>query len=231
MTLYRKYVEYLDSTEVSDDSWWPSLEKYDPGISKDQWLELLEDGKIFTDNAYFAIAAMYDFGGTATCRQLEEKYGRISDFYRTSLGVQLASKIKNIFDLPYCISEKDGNKVWPILFQGREANSDKSGNYVWRIRSELYDALTEFGIERYLKEGEEEVPELSIKEQINLVKDYIASKGFSYDGELIENFYLCLKSKSFVILAGTSGTGKIRLVRLFSEAIGANYKLVSVRPD
>lgn len=56
-------------------------------------------------------------------------------------------------------------------------------------------------------------------------------RAFSYDGELIENFYLSLKSKPFVILAGTSGTGKTRLVRLFAEAIGANYKLVSVRPD
>ena len=91
--------------------------------------------------------------------------------------------------------------------------------------------MKEFGIERYLEEGEEEVPELSIKESMELIKEYIASKGFSYDGELIENFYLSLKSKPFVILAGTSGTGKTRLVRLFAEAIGANYKLVSVRPD
>lgn len=226
------YKQYYDNIICnSQEYWWPSLEEYDPGISKDQWLELLNDGKTFTDNAFFAIAAMYDFGGTATCRQLEEKYGRTSDFYRASLGVQLASKIKNIFDLPYCISEKDGNKVWPIIFQGRDAGSDEPGNYVWRIRPELIEALKEFGIEKYLKEGEEEVPELSIKEQIDLVKDYIASKGFSYDGELIENFYLSLKSKPFVILAGTSGTGKTRLVRLFSEAIGANYKLVSVRPD
>ncbi len=75
------------------------------------------------------------------------------------------------------------------------------------------------------------MPELSIKESMELIKEYIASKSFSYDGELIENFYLSLKSKPFVILAGTSGTGKTRLVRLFAEAIGANYKLVSVRPD
>lgn len=227
--IYKQY--YLSIVNSKSNDWWPSLEEYDPHITKNQWLELLEDGKTFTDNAYFAIAAMYDFGGTATCRQLEEKYGRTSDFYRASLGVQLASKIKNIFDLPYCIGEKDGSEVWPIIFQGRDAESDEPGNYVWRIRSELFEALKEFGIEKYLKEGEEEVPELSIKEQIDLVKDYIASKGFSYDGELIENFYLCLKSKPFVILAGTSGTGKTRLVRLFSEAIGANYKLVSVRPD
>lgn len=53
---------------------------------------------------------------------------------------------------------------------------------------------------------------------------------------MIENFYLSLKSKPFVILAGTSGTGKTRLVKLFAEAVGATtengrYKMVSVRPD
>ncbi len=81
--------------------------------------------------------------------------------------------------------------------------------------------------------GEEE---LTIKETINRIKNYIEAKGFSYADGLIENFYLSLKSKPFVILAGTSGTGKTRLVRLFAEAVGANtnngrYKMVSVRPD
>lgn len=64
----------------------------------------------------------------------------------------------------------------------------------------------------------------------------IAAKGFTFNEGLVENYYLSLKSKPFVILAGTSGTGKTRLVRLFAEAIGATsqngrYKLVSVRPD
>lgn len=78
------------------------------------------------------------------------------------------------------------------------------------------------------EEGEEE---LSTRDTIEQIKKYITSKGFSYDNDLIENFYLSLKSKPFVILAGTSGTGKTKLVKLFSEAIGARYKLVSVRPD
>lgn len=77
----------------------------------------------------------------------------------------------------------------------------------------------------------EEKPMSTIKETINNIKAYIASKGFSYDGSLIENFYLSLKTKPFVILAGTSGTGKTKLVRLFAEAIGAEYQLVPVRPD
>lgn len=83
------------------------------------------------------------------------------------------------------------------------------------------------------EEGEEI---LSNKELLGNIKNYIASRGFSFDGDLIENYYLSLKSKPFVILAGTSGTGKTRLVRLFAEAIGATtqngrYKLVPVRPD
>lgn len=77
---------------------------------------------------------------------------------------------------------------------------------------------------------------LSTKETVQQIKNYIAYKGFSYEEGLIENFYLSLKSKPFVILAGTSGTGKTRLVKLFAEAIGATnangrYQMVSVRPD
>ena len=83
------------------------------------------------------------------------------------------------------------------------------------------------------EEGEEQ---LSTKETLESIKNYIAAKGFTFDEGLVENYYLSLKSKPFVILAGTSGTGKTRLVRMFAEAIGATsqngrYKLVSVRPD
>ena len=72
---------------------------------------------------------------------------------------------------------------------------------------------------------------MSIRNIIEYIQKYIAAKGFSYEDSLIKNFYLCLKSKPFVILAGTSGTGKTKLVKLFAEAIGAKYKLVPVRPD
>ena len=129
----------------------------------------------------------------------------------------------------------DSKKYWPILFQGREADSTTPGNWIWRLRPELYDALTEVNILRFLeaKAGEDKV---TTKEIIENIKEYIISKGFRFNEGLIENYYLSLKSKPFVILAGTSGTGKTRLVRLFAEAIGAStkngrYMLVPVRPD
>ena len=79
-----------------------------------------------------------------------------------------------------------------------------------------------------LKGGEKE---MTIKEKVEAIKAYIATRGFNYESDLIENFYLSLKSKPFVILAGTSGTGKTKLVEYFAEAIGAHMQLVPVRPD
>ena len=76
----------------------------------------------------------------------------------------------------------------------------------------------------------------NINEEISYIHKYILSKGFDYSEELIKNFYLSLKTKPFVILSGISGTGKSKIVELFAEAIGANYKnkrftLVPVKPD
>ena len=83
----------------------------------------------------------------------------------------------------------------------------------------------------YPREEDEDFVPLSTKEAINSIKRYINAKGFTYGDGLIENFFLSLKTKPFVILAGTSGTGKTRLVKLFAEAIGAGYQLVPVHPD
>lgn len=75
-----------------------------------------------------------------------------------------------------------------------------------------------------------------IKEYLNGVSQYINSVGFIYEFNNLCNFYLSLKTKPFVILAGISGTGKSRLTRLFAEALGANttnerFRMISVKPD
>lgn len=91
-----------------------------------------------------------------------------------------------------------------------------------------FKKITDDTYEILIQGGEKE---MTINEKVSAIKAYIAARGFNYEGDLIENFYLSLKSKPFVILAGTSGTGKTRLVKLFAEAIGAQMKLVPVRPD
>ena len=70
-----------------------------------------------------------------------------------------------------------------------------------------------------------------VKQQMEYIQRYMNMKGLKYPVDILSNFYLSLKTKPFTILAGISGTGKSKLVRLFAEAIGAEFELIPVRPD
>ena len=83
--------------------------------------------------------------------------------------------------------------------------------------------------------GGEEVG-MTGSEIIDHIYDWIENKGFVLSKTDLINFYCCLKAKPFVLLAGISGTGKTKFVRLFAEAVGANeanhrFQLIPVRPD
>lgn len=160
----------------------------------------------------------------------------------TNIGT---SSVKQVLDVirnnPYkAISSKgffseDGAsfKIDDELWTSLTAEDKESIIDLLNKKLELYYKQYETEKKTETKEGEEEV---STKGTIEAIKRYIASKGFTYEEGLVENFFLSLKSKPFVILAGTSGTGKTRLVKLFAEAVGATtqngrYQMVSVRPD
>lgn len=222
------YWKYLNRW---DDNWWPSLEEYTPGFSVEDWVELLADTSIFKDNYLAIMKRMKNNGGSASCSQLAEKYGETKNFYNSgssSLAECIAKKTGCNTDW----KDKNNARWWPVLYQGREARSDEVGGYIYKLREELSEALDRIDLSRIpLYAHNKEDASMTDKQKIERIKKYIAWKGFSYADGLIENFYLSLKSKPFVILAGTSGTGKTRLVKLFAEAISAEYKMVPVRPD
>jgi hypothetical protein len=60
---------------------------------------------------------------------------------------------------------------------------------------------------------------------------YAQSIGFICDIVDIANFYLCLRSKPFVVLSGISGTGKSLLPRIFAQAVGAEFVSIPVKPN
>ena len=338
-----------DLPVVMENLWSPTIEEYNPGFTKDQWFELLNNPNIVGPVWGGALAMFHTEKDGATCSALGSKFNQDPAAIR-SRCTQLAKRIQKETSCP--VYENDGAKsFWPILFFGRNTSKEEQGVYVWKLRPELYDALTDFGIDRFLPDktltgtfdsweilsadiavktcdksffehngsgvpkdicwffNAEDIPsgesqiitlrfkgadysakvrndstdrrriqilwnadlgkhfkryakaeaakaqftrisdtvyevsinnggeeELTVKDMIGRIKSYIEAKGFTYEDGLIENFYLSLKSKPFVILAGTSGTGKTRLVKLFAEAVGANasngrYKMVSVRPD
>ncbi len=105
----------------------------------------------------------------------------------------------------------------------------------------LYEEYVEFKNNGNSKLQNEEIREgdlmdLSSKEIVDHIFNYITSKGFNYSKVDINNLFLSLRTKPFVIISGISGTGKTKIVQLFAEAIGATekngqFKLIPVRPD
>ena len=135
------------------EDWWPSEKEWNPSLSKEDWKELLDDSSVFTDKSKIFLKRLFAIGGEATCADLAAKYGRTASFY---IGVEqgLASRImkkKKITPI------SDNKREWkfPVLFLGRHVDKTKdenSGDYIWKLRTELKEALEEIDLlhdERY----------------------------------------------------------------------------------
>ena len=147
-------------SESSDNGWFPSPEEYAPGITTSEWVALLEDKNVFTQNSLEIMKRMQDYGGAATCTQLAVKYGESKNFYNAG-SVGLAKRVAEKTGCPVMSGDSDDSKWWPILYIGRHATKDEDGSYVWKLRSELSDALNQVDlgdVDLYAKsEGDEEL--------------------------------------------------------------------------
>ncbi len=231
---YYNDVFFEENFSSVGDEWWPSQEEYPLNLTKDDWKKyILEIELPNHPSPMKMLKGMMLLGGEASCKQLSDTYGGHPSAY-SGCAMNLGRRVKKYFNLQPCM-DGDQERYFPFPFVGKYRGGSED-NYLYRIRTELYEALKEIdlsGIDPNYERGEEQ---LSTKEILQRINTYIAAQGFTFDEGLVENYYLSLKSKPFAILAGTSGTGKTRLVRLFAEAIGATtengrYKLVSVRPD
>ena len=126
------------------EEWWPNEIQWKNQISKDDWKKLLTDDKIFTDKSKIFLKRLLHKGGEATCADLAKEYGRTASFY---IGVEqgLANRILKEKKLDPIT---DGNREWkfPVLFLGRHVDKSKdenSGDYIWKLRPELKEALEE----------------------------------------------------------------------------------------
>ena len=151
--------DVLDETDPSlyTEEWLPTLDEYIPGFTKEQWLALLNNKKIIGPVWGGVLAAFFEAGGAATCTQIANKYNKSP----SSISGNCTQLAKRIYKETHCpLSKRDNgkNRYWPILFQGKNAGPDIAGGYIWRLRSELYDALTDFDIMRYRWKDENENP-------------------------------------------------------------------------
>ncbi len=129
---------YQKVKSYREQMWFPK--SYTPQISTDKWLKLLHDDSVFNSGSLVIMKRMKDFGGTATCKQLAEKYGDSANFYNAGSS-SLAKRIHNVTGCPLYDSDSGDSKWWPILYTGKHADKETPGSYIWKLRPELDQAL------------------------------------------------------------------------------------------
>lgn len=153
LSLYRKYLKSFDAYE-----WFPNEQEYTPKLTKEDWLNILNDSEVTTKNNLVALACCYD-AGEKTCTEIGNAYGITMAQIRNGLGVHFASRVINATGCPSpssVLGDDTNSKYWPVLFLGKDAGKYDTGSYIWKLRTELIDALEEFDILKYLPEKRKE---------------------------------------------------------------------------
>ncbi len=123
---------------LSKAEWFPA--QYDPGLSVEDWVCLLNDGEVFSVGSLEIMKRMKDYGGAATCTQLSTKYGESVNFYNVGAS-SLAHRVADTMELSAVEISPGEERWWPVLFKGKEAGEEEEGVFVWKLRDELSQAL------------------------------------------------------------------------------------------
>ena len=125
---YKAYFNTVFSQKIDNHAdnkmniWGPTEKEYSPGITKEQWIELLNKPDIIGPIWGGALAMFFTEKEGATCTELGKKFGRSP----TSISgncTQLAKRIQKETECP--VLEKNGTKsYWPILFLGKGAEKE-----------------------------------------------------------------------------------------------------------
>ncbi|MDU2198862.1 MAG: AAA family ATPase, partial [Peptostreptococcaceae bacterium] len=82
--------------------------------------------------------------------------------------------------------------------------------------------------------GKEEKIDIKRSQYVDYIVKFLGSSyepSLYYNEITIQKLYTALSTSQLVILSGSPGTGKTSLIEGFSDAIGANKKIISVQPN
>lgn len=208
----RKYNEDKGD-ESKNNMWWPTMDVYDPGLSVQDWSNLLKNRDIFNDNALKIMKRIKGYGGEATCKQLSLRFGESINFY----NVGSTALAKRIADKTHCalMKDYDGHIMWwPVLYLGKSAEDNETGSFVWKIRDELSEALQQ----------DEALVNIQADNNFNVInnekytKDDFLSEVYMHE-EKYQRIVNVLKRKKNIILQGAPGVGKTFAARRLAYSI------------
>lgn len=190
--------------DVIADDWWPSLDEYDPNLSKEDWKKyILEIEMPDHPSPMQMLKAMMELDGEASCKRLSQLYGGTVSAY-VGCAVNLGKRVKKHFNLPACM-DGDQERYFPNPFLGKNKIEDGVKNYCYKIRPELFEALKEIDLSQISAkyEEDEEVSEITQKTDVN----------------------------KNTILYGPPGTGKTYNTVVYAVAIIENKLLADVKNE
>ncbi len=193
---------YLNDVKKKNENWIAT--EYNSGISKEQWVNLLNDEEVFTEEALEIVTRMKDYGGVASCLQLSTKYGETVGFYNMG-STMLAKRIYNKTNCELRI-EDGKEEYWSILYTGRLADKEEEGAFIWKLRKELSEALDEVDLSEVALYANE--TKLDYEKQLEpYTKEDFLSEVFMTD-EDYDTLKNVLLKKQNIILQGAPGVGK-----------------------
>ena len=235
-TLTTDFVFYI-SRVFLEEEWSPV--GYAPGISVDEWVQLLRNKDIFTDKSLAIMKRMKDNGGQGTCTELSDKYGETKNFYNTGSS-KLAKRIIANKDCPVISGTSENTKYWPVLYVGKQAPKERKGSYIWKLRDELNEALDKVDLSNIPLYAEKTIagPESKQPAPLDEKDSEIASPG-EYDkyeqDEFLSEVFMdeddypklvgLIRRKKNVILQGPPGVGKTYAARRLA------YSMMGMKDD
>ena len=201
-----------DVDAPSTDEWWPI--HYSPELTVEDWESLLYDNEVFTDSSLEIMKRMLDCGGKATCEELVMKYGESEDFY-SSTSTDLSKRIVQKTGCPVMSVEDERNKWWPVLYIGKAIKKDEKGSIVWKLRTELSEALGRVDLS---KVNLYQNSLLSVNGNGRYKKDDFLKEVYMTEAKY-DRLAAVLKKKKNIILQGASGVGKTFAAKRYTAAL------------
>lgn len=124
-----------------ENEWIPSEEEYNPEITKEQWIEFIQDKNIFNENALITFACIQK-AKVATCADMAEDFGRNTNFYNSNVW-RTGERIYKKINCPLWQRENGTDRFWSVCCFGRDL---KNGRFEFKVRPELQEVFDETGM-------------------------------------------------------------------------------------
>lgn len=222
--LYKKNSDTAhQKTKDKEIKWYGS--EYNPNLSVDDWIELLNDRDVFDTKSLELMKRLKDFGGTASCKQLSLKYGNTAPFYNIVSSLTAKRIVRKLGKERLGIdTEPPKNpriECWNmILFTQRKTDNSADGSYLWKLRDELSEALEHIdlsNIQLYTDSENPETDNITIETKHKYTKDDFMNEVY-FDKKDYDALQHIISKKMNIILQGAPGVGKTYIAQKLAYA-------------